>query len=259
MNREKLLKDIVTLAGKRALKFFKRDISLIFLRGQSKEIVTKYDKLLDTLIITQIKKNFPKDSILTEESGYLKGKEKDNLWIVDSLDGSGNFANFNPLFSISVAFYKKRKPLLGVVFAPALNEFYFAKKGKGAFLNGKRIEVSKIKKLNQAYLVYCEGSEKNRERFSKILSKVYPQVKDIRKIGSAGIECCWVAAGRVDGYFTTQIEIWDVAAGILIVNEAGGKVTDFQGKKWKLQKQDLLFTNSILHKPLISLLSKKQK
>jgi len=253
MNREEFIKKVVISAGKKALSFFKKDKSLIFLRGQSKEVVTKYDKILDQLIIKEIEKFFPNDSILTEESGFLS-KSRENLWIVDSLDGSSNFANQNPLFSISIAYFKNKIPILAAVFAPALNEFYFAKKGKGAFLNGKRIFVSKVKNLRESYIVYCEGGEKNRERVAKILSKIFPKVKDIRKIGSAGIESCWVAAGRVDAFFTTQIEIWDVAAGILIVKEAGGKVTDFFGKKWKLKMQDLLFTNKFLHQKILPFL-----
>ena len=250
MNREEFIKKVVISAGKKALSFFKKDKSLIFLRGQSKEVVTKYDKILDKFIISQIEKFFPKDSILTEESGLIQ-KSKENLWIVDSLDGSSNFANQNPLFSISIAFFKNKKPILSAVFAPALDEFYFAKEGKGAFLNGKRIFVSKIKNLSQSYIVYCEGGEKNRERVAKILSKIFPKVKDIRKIGSAGIESCWVAAGKVDAFFTTQIEIWDVAAGILIVREAGGKITDFEGKNWKLKKQNLIFSNKFLHQEIL--------
>jgi myo-inositol-1(or 4)-monophosphatase len=254
MNREEFIKKLTILAGKKALNFFKKDKSLISLRGESKEVVTKYDKILDKFIINQIKKFFPKDSILTEESGLIE-KSKENLWIVDSLDGSSNFANQNPFFSISIAFFQKKKPLLGAVFAPALNEFYFAKRGKGAFLNGKRIFVSKIKNLNESYIVYCEGAEKNRKRVAKILSKIFPKVKDIRKIGSAGIESCWVAAGKVDIYFTTQIEIWDVAAGILIVKEAKGKITNFDGKNWKIERQDLVFTNGFLHKEILPCLN----
>jgi len=254
MNREEFIKKLTISAGKKALNFFKKDKSLISLRGQSKEVVTKYDKILDKFIINQIEKFFSKDSILTEESGLIQ-KRKENLWIVDSLDGSSNFANQNPFFSISIAFFQDKKPILGAVFAPALNEFYFAKRGKGAFLNGKRIFVSKIKNLNESYIVYCEGAEKNRKRVAKILSKIFPKVKDVRKIGSAGIESCWVACGKVDAYFTTQIEIWDVAAGILIVKEAGGKRTNFDGKNWKIEKQDLLFTNGFLHNAILPCLN----
>jgi myo-inositol-1(or 4)-monophosphatase len=246
MNREEFIKKLTISAGKKALIFFKKDKSSISLRGQSKEVVTKYDKILDKFIISQIEKFFPKDSILTEESGLMK-KSKENLWIVDSLDGSSNFANQNHFFSISIAFFQNKKPILGAVFAPALDEFYFAKKRKGAFLSGKRIFVSKIKNSRESYIVYCEGAEKNRERVAKILYKIFPKVKDIRKIGSAGIETCWLAAGKIDAYFTTQIEIWDVAAGILIVKEAGGRITNFEGKNWKIERQDLLFTNRFLH------------
>jgi myo-inositol-1(or 4)-monophosphatase len=137
MNREAFIKKLTISSGKKALIFFKKDKSLISLRGQSKEVVTKYDKILDKFIINQIEKFFPKDSILTEESGLIK-KSKENLWIVDSLDGSSNFANQNPFFSISIAFFQNKKPILGAVFAPALGEFYFAKKKKGSFFKWEK-------------------------------------------------------------------------------------------------------------------------
>lgn len=254
MEREKVLKNIILAAGKKALDFFKKDKKLISLRGTSKEIVTQYDKILDKFIIEKIRKKFPKDGILTEESGYLRG-ENEFLWVVDSLDGSANFANQNPLFSISIAFFKRKIPIVGAVFAPAIGEFYFAKKGKGAFLNSKRIFVSKIKNLKESYLLWCEGGEKDKNRINEILGKVYPNVKDLRKIGSAGIEICWVASQRAEIYFTTQIEVWDVAAGILILKEAGGKVTDFQGKPWQFKKSDLVFSNKLLHKEFLKLIS----
>lgn len=254
MGREKVLKNIILEAGERALEFFKKDKKLINLRGSSKEIVTQYDKLLDEFIIEKIRKKFPKDQILTEESGYLKGKNE-FLWVVDSLDGSANFANQNPLFSISIALFKRKIPIFGAVFAPAIGEFYFAKKGKGAFLNSKRIFVSKIKNLKESYVLWCEGGEKDKNRINKILGKVYPNVKDLRKIGSAGIEICWVTSGRAEIYFTTQIEVWDVAGGILILKEAGGKITDFQGRPWQFKKSDLVFSNKLLHKEFLKLIS----
>lgn len=251
---EKFIQKISKEAGKKLLKYFKEDNTLTGLRGTSKEIVTKYDKLIDKFLIKEIKKKYPEHNILTEETGYIKGKSE-FLWIIDSLDGSGNFANNNPLFSICIALLLNNEIILSVINAPAINEFYFAKKNKGAFLNKKRIKVSKIDNLKNSYLIYCEGSEKNKKRIANIFKEVYPKATELRKIGSAGIEIGWTAAGRADGYFTTKIDPWDVAAGVLLIQEAGGRVSDFKGKDWEIKRSDLVFSNGIIHKKFKGILS----
>ncbi len=251
---EKFLQKITKEAGELALEFFKKEKNLTTLRGRSKEIVTKYDKLLDNFLIKKIKEKYPKDNLLTEESGFLKGSS-DYLWVVDSLDGSSNFANKNPLFSISLALMKKKTLICSSIFAPAIGEFYFAQKGKGAFLNGKRIEVSKVSEISQAYILFCDGGEKKRERITKLFSKIFPKVKELRKIGSAGIELGWVASGRAEAFFVTRIDPWDVAAGVLLIREAGGKITDFLGNPWHLEKHDLLFSNKKLHQEILDLIN----
>jgi myo-inositol-1(or 4)-monophosphatase len=112
-----------------------------------------------------------------------------------------------------------------------------------------------VSDLNQSYILYCEGGERNRKRTGSLLHKVYPHVTDIRKLGSAGLETAWVAAGKAEAYFTTAISPWDVAAGVLLVQEAGGEVSDFQGNPWKPQTSDLLFSNKKLHHEILGLLS----
>lgn len=250
---EKFLKQITKEAGKKLLFWFKEGDDLAALRGDTKEIVTKYDKAIDKFLFEEVERNYPKHSILTEESG-LRDKKSDFLWIIDSLDGSGNFANKNPFFSVCVALLRNGKLCLGAIFAPALDEFYFAKKGEGAFLNEKRIHVSNIDKLGDSYVVYCEGNEKNREKLAKSLLRIYPKVKDLRKIGSAGIETTWIATGRADGYFTTKIDPWDVAVGVLLVEEGGGKVSNFEGDLWHPHRSNLIFSNGKIHPKLINLL-----
>ncbi|MCD5396136.1 MAG: inositol monophosphatase [Candidatus Pacebacteria bacterium] len=249
MNIEKFIQSITKEAGRKLLRYFKKGNRLLSVRGTSKEVVTRYDKMIDKFLIQKIQKEFPDHSILTEESGWIRRK-KEFLWIVDSLDGSSNFANQNPLFSVCVCLCLKNEPFLSTIYAPAIDEFYFAKKFNGAYLNGKRIKVSKIKKLKDSYIVYCEGNEKNKKRIAKIFYEIYPKVLDLRKIGSAGIESAWVAKGAVDGYFTTKIDPWDVASGILLVQEAGGKVSDFKGNTWQLKRSNLIFSNSLIHKTL---------
>ncbi len=254
MREKDLIKSLAREAGNTLMKHFRQDWALLKQRNTAKGAATKYDKEVDKFIIEEIRKRYPHHSLLTEESGILRG-DADWLWIVDSLDGTGDFANFNPFFSVCIALMQKQELVLGTIYAPAIDEFYFAEKGNGSFLNGTKLQVSSISELGQAYVFYCEGGEKDRSRTGKLLSKVYPYVIDIRKLGSAGLETAWVAAGKGEAYFTTRIEPWDVAAGVLLVQEAGGKVSDFQGKPWQPRTSDLLFSNDRLHDKILRLLS----
>ena len=248
------LENLIKRAGDQLRDYFREDQKLIELRKTSKEAAIKYDKLSDKFIISQIRKKYSDHNILSEEGGFKKGNSN-YLWIVDSLDGSKNFANQNPLFSVCIALMKSNKIILGAVYSPIIGEFYIGERGKGAFFNSKRIRVSKISKIEKSYFVYCEGGEKNKKRFAKIINKIYPKVTDVRKIGSAGLETSWVAAGRVEAYFTTKIEPWDVAAGVLLVQEGGGKVSDFKGNPWQAKTSDLLFSNRKVHAKILDLIS----
>jgi len=250
----KFLENLIKRVGNRLRDYFRKDQKLIELRKSSKEAVTEYDKLSDKFIVDQIKKRYPDHNILSEEGGFKRGNSN-YLWIVDSLDGTSNFANQNPLFSVCIALMRDNKLILGAVYAPIIGEFYIGEKGKGAFLNGKRIRVSEISEIEKSYLIYCEGREKNRQRFAKIINKIYPMVTDVRKIGSAGLETSWVASGRAEAYFTTKIEPWDVAAGILLVQEAGGKISDFKGNSWQVKTSDLVFSNKKVHSKVLNLIS----
>jgi len=251
-----LLQNLAKVAGEFLLDHFGKDLRLVELRSPVKEAITVYDKMADELIVQGIKKAYPDHSLLTEESGLLKG-DPDWLWIVDSLDGTSDFANLNPLFSVCIALMHKRELVLGAIYAPAINEFYLAEKGKGAYFNQRRIHVSEISLLGQSYLFYCEGGEKDRLKTGNILTAVYPQVMDMRKLGSAGLETAWVAAGKGEAYLTTKIEPWDVAPGVLLVQEAGGEVTDFEGNQWRLERSDLLFSNGRVHSAILDILRRQ--
>ena len=256
MKERELIGSLARKAGDTLMKHFRQDWALLKERSTAKEAATKYDKEVDRLIVEEIKRHYPHHSLLTEESGFLKG-DPDWLWIVDSLDGTGNFANFNPFFSVCLALMHKNELLHGAIYAPAIDEFYFAERGQGAYLNGVKIQVSDVSDLSQSYIFYCEGGDRNRGRTGKLLQKVYPRVTDIRKLGSAGLETAWVAAGKGEAYFTTKISPWDVAPGVLLVQEAGGKVSDFQGNPWQPQTGDLLFSNGKLHGEILSLISSR--
>jgi myo-inositol-1(or 4)-monophosphatase len=254
MKEKELIESLARKAGDILMKHFRRDWALLKERSTAKEAATKYDKEVDRLIVEEIKRHYPHHSLLTEESGFLQD-DPDWLWIVDSLDGTGDFANFNPFFSVCIALMHQSELLLGAIYAPAIDEFYLAEKGRGAYLNGVKIQVSDVSDLGQSYIFYCEGGEKNRIRTIKLINSVYPLVTDMRKLGSAGLETAWVAAGKGEAYFSTRIEPWDVAPGVLLVQEAGGKVSDFQGNPWKPETGDLLFSNKKLHEKILSLIA----
>jgi len=247
------IENLAKQAGDVLLSHFQEDQQLLKLRSSVKEAVTRYDKMVDELIIQEIRRRYPDHSLLTEESGLLEG-DPDWLWIVDSLDGTGNFADSNHLFSVCLAVTHKGELALGAIYAPAINELYLAEKGHGAYLNQRRIHVSETSHLGQSYLFYCEGGERDRTRTGALFSRVYPEVTDLRKLGSAGLETAWVAAAKGEAYFTTKIEPWDVAPGVLLVEEAGGKVTDFNGNPWQPETSDLVFSNGRVHTAIISLL-----
>ena len=247
------IQDLARRAGERLLSHFGRDEQLLKLRSTVKEAVTTYDKLIDHLIVQDIAEHYPSHSLLTEESGHLDG-DPDWLWIVDSLDGTSGFASSNPLFCVCIALMRRGELVLATVYAPAIGELYLAEKGNGAYLNQQRIRVSETLELADSYLFYCEGGEKDRLKTGALLSSVYPEVMDIRKLGAAGLETAWVAAGKGDAYYTTSIEPWDVAPGVLLVQEAGGEVTDFRGRPWKAETSDLVFSNGRVHTALLDLL-----
>ena len=247
------IESLAKQAGNVLLSHFQEDQQLLKLRSSVKGAVTRYDKMVDELIIQEIRRRYPDHSLLTEESGLLEG-DPDWLWIVDSLDGTGNFADSNHLFSVCLAVMHKGELASGAIYAPAINELYLTEKGNGAYLNQRRIHVSETSHLGQSYLFYCEGGERDRTRTGALFSRVYPEVTDLRKLGSAGLETAWVAAAKGEAYFTTKIEPWDVAPGVLLVQEAGGKVTDFNGKPWQPETSDLVFSNGRVHTAILNLL-----
>jgi len=247
------MEGVARRAGDFLMEHFREDPGLLRMRTTAKEAATAYDKAADSLVVRAIREAHPGHSILSEEGGMLAG-DLDWLWVVDSLDGTADFADWNPLFAVCLALRHKEELVLGAVYAPAIGEFYVAEKGQGAYLNGRRIRVSDISSLADSYIFYCEGGEKDRARTGRLMGWVYPQVKDIRKLGSAGLETAWVAAGKGEAYFTTAIEPWDVAPGVLLVREAGGQVTDFAGRPWQLERSDLVFSNGRVHSGLLDLL-----
>ncbi|PKM91568.1 inositol monophosphatase [Candidatus Falkowbacteria bacterium HGW-Falkowbacteria-1] len=216
----------------------------------SHEIITSADLLSEKIIISEIKKNFPKHHILSEETGD-NNKKSDYLWIIDPIDGTTNFSMKNPLWAISIALAYKNEIILGVVFAPILKEVYVAQKNKGSFLNNKKIKVSKIKG-EKVLNTFCHGSKtENIKKAIKYYNKQKLNNFDCRQLGSASIELAYVACGRIESITIPGAHSWDVAAGALIVKEANGKVSDFKNKNWDLSSKDIIASNGLVHQQII--------
>ena len=220
------------------------------------EILTEADKISEKKILSRIKKNFPDHRILSEESGDSEA-DSDYIWVVDPLDGTTNFSIHNPLWSISIGVTYKKEPLVGVIYAPFLEEIYVAEKGKGAKIysssltNGKRMSVSSMK-ADKAIHAFCHGhDEESKKRALKYYNYQKEYGFDCRQLGSAAIELAYVASGRVESITIPGTNPWDVAAGVLMVQEAGGRATDMNNKKWTLDNKDIVASNGKVHSALI--------
>ena len=193
------------------------------------DVVTKVDKLSESMLIERIGKYFPEYSVLGEESGEHDA-HSDYLWVVDPLDGTNNYSQGLPVYSVSIGLQYRGETLLGVVYAPYLDELYTAIRGKGAFLNGVRIHVSDKTELDRSMLGTGFPYDKGIHPVNNIdnLSRILPHLRGIRRMGSAAYDLCGVAAGFLDGYWELGLKLWDVCAGVLIVQEAGGHVEPFR-------------------------------
>ncbi len=214
------------------------------------EILTAADLSAEKEIIKIIQKEFPDHQILAEESGETK-TNSDYKWFIDPLDGTTNFSMHNPIWATSIALSYKNKIVLAIIYSPSLNELFFAEKGKGAFLNNKRIKVSNFsgeKVIN----TFCHG---NTKKHIKKAIKYYNKQKlnqfDARQLGSASMELAYVACGRVESITIPGANSWDVAAGALLVKEAGGRVSDFNNKIWNLESLDIIASNNKVHKQIL--------
>jgi myo-inositol-1(or 4)-monophosphatase len=241
-------------AGKVILKYFAKIDSLKHTKKSKLEILTPADLASNKIIIGEINKHFPKHGILSEESGQDRSRPE-YLWIIDPLDGTDNFSSGNPLFNISIALVHKDKIVAGVVYVPVLKQMIVAEAGKGATMNGKKIHVSKQNNLAEASisLCYCYNQKIN-QKINKIDGRLMQKVRRTRNLGAAALDFAWVGLGRADGCAHFDVHIWDVAASVLIVREAGGKATDFFGQEFNLKSKTLLASNGVLHQKVLNLI-----
>jgi len=244
------------LAGKVMIDNYGR-IGKISFKNNKKSLLTKIDLKSEKIIIETIKKKFPEHNIISEESG-IENKKSEYSWIIDPIDGTTNYSQQITNFCVSIGLAKNNKLILGVVYAPLFRELFFAEKGKGAYLNNKKIKVSNKKSIGDSIIGFSLPSDsKMGVKGLYKVAKMFPYARGFRNSGSAAINLCNVASGRYDVYFSGFINSWDAAAGFLIVEEAGGKVTDLRGKPWNINKEQILATNKKLHNKFFKLLNKK--
>ncbi|WP_035236449.1 inositol monophosphatase family protein [Desulfobacter vibrioformis] len=222
----------------------------------AKDIVTSIDKEVEAFLVKALLDRYPDHGILGEEYGAVQTKSGFR-WIIDPIDGTTSFVHQLPFYSISIALEKEGEMVLGVVYAPALGQLFYAEKGKGAFMDGTPIHVSGTRELDKA--VMATGFACLRAGWQNnnlpIFNEIVPQLRDIRRFGSAALDLCYTALGSLDGFWEMNLNIYDIAAGIVILKEAGGVVTDFTGAQQFPQK-GIAAANKRLHNELIRILAK---
>ena len=216
-------------AGNIIAKNYERRDDIVTMEKTKNDYVTNVDKASEEAIIEVIKKSYPDHTIITEESGALEGSDNDVQWVIDPLDGTTNFVKGLPHFSVSIAIRVKGRTEVGVVYDPIRNELFTAVRGEGAKLNEQRLRVENKRDLSGAVLAtgFPFKQPKYMPMQFNMMQSLIEEAADFRRTGSAALDLCYVASGRLDGYFEYGIKAWDVAAGDLIVREAGGIVTDY--------------------------------
>ncbi|RLI88201.1 MAG: inositol monophosphatase [Candidatus Altiarchaeales archaeon] len=217
-------------------------------------IVTDADIKSEKVIKSILNREFPDYSFLGEESG-MEDRSSEYTWLIDPLDGTTNYCIKNPFFNVSIALAYKEEPILGVVYYPFQDELFYAEKGRGAHLNDEKIEVSKQENMEDSVICFCHALDKETvETMSKIFRRIKLVNNTLRQIGAAALELSYVACGRVEAFLMIKLNPWDVAAGAVIVREARGKVTDFDGNSFNLKARDMLASNGRIHEDLLRLI-----
>ena len=223
------------------------------------DFVSSADKRTEKILIEELQKAHPEYGIVTEERGIINKSNINNRWIIDPIDGTMNFLNGVPQFAISIGYEENGEIICGVIFNPITNEMFIAEKGNGAYLNNSRMRVSNKKKIKDALLVTGgpKGTSKIKEKIFSEYINVSNNVSNVRKFGSAALDMAYVACGRFDGYWQRELNYWDIAAGIIILKEAGGFVDFFEDDENLPFKKNILATNANIHDELKDLINKK--
>ena len=240
-------------SGRIQRRYFEKTLSIMH-KGE-KNLVTNVDLECQSRILELAAEAFPHDEVISEEKANLYEPGK-NRWIVDPLDGTTNYAHGYPFFCTSIAYEVDGEIIVGVVYNPIVDELFFARKGEGAFLNGERIGVSTVGHVKQSLLVtgfpydVATNPNNNLNHWAAFMMKA----QALRRDGSAGLNLSYIAAGRFDGFWEVRLSPWDMAAGVLIVAEAGGTVTSLSGEAFSLYGGGILASNGLIHKQMVDVI-----
>lgn len=241
-------------AGEVAREGFRKNM-IVETKGSLTNLVTEYDKKSEEIIINFIRKEFPTHSILAEESGTQE-KSSEYIWVIDPIDGTTNYAHGLPIFSVSIGVQKNNELIYGVVYDVMRDTVYSSEKGSGAYCNGRKLNVSANDDLRKSVLVtgfpynVHENPDYAFERFTAFLKIA----RAIRRLGSAALDMCYVAEGVFDGFWEVSLNPWDMAAGKLLIEEAGGLVTNFAGEPINIYLKQILATNKKVHQSMMKIL-----
>jgi myo-inositol-1(or 4)-monophosphatase len=243
------MSEIAREAGALLMKYFQQHVKVEY-KGDA-DLVTIADRTSEILIRERIKARWPSHDIMGEEQG-LVDTGSDYRWYVDPLDGTTNFAHGFPVFCVSLGLEHKNRRVAGVVYDPTRDELFAAEQGSGAFLNQQRIQVSKIANLSESLVATGFPSHKRHKNPNiHFYHQITLRTHGVRRAGSAALDLCCVASGRFDAFWEFNLNPWDTAAGVLIVEEAGGKVSDFKGGPFQINSRETLASNALLHLSLV--------
>ncbi len=254
------LMNVMTAAARKAGKSLTRDFNevehlQVSVKGPA-NFVSAADHRAEDIVFNELSKARPGYGFLMEERGEVAGADKSHRWIVDPLDGTTNFLHSIPIFGVSIGLERDGELVAGLIYNPVMDELYTAEKGKGAFMNDRRLRVANRRKLDDC--VVGTGIPYHRsgghDTFMEELARIMPKTAGIRRCGAAAIDLAWVASGRFDGFWERKLSPWDMAAGALMVREAGGFVSDADGKDKFLDTGEIVAGNQMVHKALLTLI-----
>ena len=256
MNMDNYLREAEAIAHK-AGRMIKENINTsteIFFKG-AVDLVTDFDNRAQRMIFDHLSSCYPEHDFMGEE-GLSKDRGGEFRWIIDPLDGTTNYAHGFPIFCVSIALERKGEIVVGVVFDPMREEMFSAEKGGGAFLDGKKIQVSSVDDLDKSLVATGFPYDLRQTRVNNIdhFNNFLVRVQAIRRCGSAAMDLCYVACGRFDGFWELKLNPWDVAAGVLIVEEAGGNISDFKNGEFSIFGSEILASNGLIHNQMVEVL-----
>ena len=246
--------EITREAGMLVKGGFGKNFKIEFKTNES-NLVTEYDKKSEALIISYIKKNFPSHGILAEEGG-TEHTDAEYVWVIDPIDGTTNYAHGFPMFAVSVGVQKNGKTICGAVYHVMQDNMYYAEAGNGSYRDGHKLKVADNDNLRTSLLVtgFPYDIDENPHNAMEIFTKMVQSSRGMRRLGSATLDICYVASGSFEGFWEVNLFPWDICAAQLILEEAGGKVTDFNGAPATIHSKQYVCSNGLIHEPMLEII-----